>query len=250
MPVAVLHVTATQPVAHLVVRLADVAPDGSVEQVSEGILNLTHRDSHADPTPLEPGRAYEVRVAMRGAGYRFPPGHRIQLRVASSHWPVIWPSPGAGELAILRGPGTPSRLELPLAPAGDERTPAPAFRTEPANLQEFGSETSEPVAWETVRDDLAGTVTVRTHEASTSVLPDGVSTLFVGESLVDDGVGSGARARVASRTRATTGSSATGSVSSSSPMARRSRPRRRSRWTCRSGSSSTGRHSSSERGAR
>ena len=30
---------------------------------------------------------------------------------------------------------------------------------------------------------VAGTVTVRTHEASTSVLPDGVSTLFVGESL-------------------------------------------------------------------
>ena len=40
------------------------------------------------------------------------------------------------------------------------------------------------MAWETVRDDVAGTVTVRTHEASTSVLPDGVSTLFVGESLV------------------------------------------------------------------
>lgn len=183
-PVAVLHVTATQPVAHLVVRLADVAPDGSVEQVSEGILNLTHRESHAEPTPLEPGRAYEVRVAMRGAGYRFPPGHRIQLRVASSHWPVIWPSPGAGELAILRGPATPSRLVLPLAPAGGELVPTPAFRAEPATLQELGSETSEPAAWETVRDDVEGTITVRTHEASTSVLPDGVSTLFVGESLV------------------------------------------------------------------
>ena len=51
MPTAVVHVSATQPVAHLVVRLGDVAPDGSIEQVSEGILNLTHRDSHTDPEP-------------------------------------------------------------------------------------------------------------------------------------------------------------------------------------------------------
>ena len=182
-PVAVLHASATQPVAHLVVRLADVAPDDSIEQVSEGILNLTHRDSHTEPEPLEPGQTYEVRVAMRAAGYRFLPGHRIQLRVASAHWPVIWPSPGVGELSILRGPATPSRLELPLAPAGAEVLAAPAFRTEAPRLREFGSESSEPVAWEAVRDDEAGTVTVRTHEASTSVLPDGVSTLIVGESL-------------------------------------------------------------------
>jgi putative CocE/NonD family hydrolase len=183
-PVAVLHVRATRPVAHLVVRLADVAPDGSVEQVCEGILNLTHRDSHTNPTPLQPGRAYEVRVAMRAAGYRFAPAHRIQLRVASAHWPVIWPSPGAGELAILRGPATPSRLELPLAPAGDELVPVPGFRTDAPALREIGSETSEPVEWETIHDREAGTVIVRTREGSTTILPDGTSTLFVGESLV------------------------------------------------------------------
>ena len=73
-PVAVLHVSATQPVAHLVVRLGDVAPDGSIEQVSEGILNLTHRDSHVEPAPLEPGRAYEVRVPLRSAGLPVPAG--------------------------------------------------------------------------------------------------------------------------------------------------------------------------------
>jgi predicted acyl esterase len=43
-PVAVLDVAASQPVAHLVVRLGDVAPEGALEQVCEGILNLTHRD--------------------------------------------------------------------------------------------------------------------------------------------------------------------------------------------------------------
>ncbi len=183
-PVAVLDVAATQPVAHLVIRLGDVSPDGSVEQVSEGILNLTHRDSHAEPSPLVSGQRYEVRVPLRAAGYRFPPGHRLQLSIASAHWPVIWPSPGGGALSIHRGTNAASRLELPLLPAGVEAVPAPAFRTEPPQLLEFGGETSEPSLWQTVEDAVAGTLTIRTREGATSVLPDGVSTLFVGESLV------------------------------------------------------------------
>ncbi|HEY4228196.1 MAG TPA: CocE/NonD family hydrolase [Candidatus Limnocylindrales bacterium] len=182
-PVAVLHTSATQPVAHLVVRLGDVAPDGSIEQVSEGILNLTHRDSHAEPAPLEPGRVYEVRVPLRSAGYRFPTGHRVYLSVASAHWPVAWPSPGAGELSIHRGPDTPSRLELPLAPTGADVVAPPRFREEPPNLVDVGSSTSDPTAWDAVDDAVGGTFTIRTHEGETSVLPDGVSTLFVGETL-------------------------------------------------------------------
>jgi uncharacterized protein len=182
-PVAVMHVTSSEPVAHLVVRLADVSPAGPVEQVSEGILNLAHRDSHAEPAPLAPGTRYEVRVPMRAAGYRFPAGHRIQLTVASAHWPVIWPSPGAGELAIHFGPDAPSRLELPLAPAGDDQAVVPAFRTDPPALITIGADTSEPSQWETVDDAATGTVTIRTHEGETSVLPDGASTLFVGETL-------------------------------------------------------------------
>jgi len=182
--VAILHVTSSEPIAHLVVRLGDVERDGAVEQVSEGILNLTHRDSHAEPTPLEPGRTYEVRVPLRAAGYRFLPGHRIRLSVASAHWPVIWPSPGAARLAILRGPATPSRLELPLAPAAASAVPpGTALLAEPPALREFGSEAAESPSWEIVEDGPTGTVTVRTREASTSILPDGRSTLHLAETL-------------------------------------------------------------------
>jgi putative CocE/NonD family hydrolase len=182
-PAAVLHVSASQPVATLVVRLGDVAPDGAVEQVSEGILNLTHRDSHERPSALEPGRTYQVRVALRAAGYRFAAGHRLELSVASSHWPVIWPSPGAGELSIHTGAATPSRLELPLAPDEAARVPPPSFREEPPALVAIGSETSETPSWETLADDAAGTRTIRTHEGETSTLPDGAATLYVGETL-------------------------------------------------------------------
>ena len=183
-PVAALQVTSREPVAHLVARLGCVAPDGSIEQVCEGALNLTHRDSHAEPTPLEAGRRYEVRLALRSAGYRFPAGYRVQLSVASSHWPLIWPAPGRNELAIHHGPDAPSWLELPLAPAAADRVAPPAFDESPVELEEAGSEVSEPTRWSTERDAAAGTVTVRTHEASTSILADGVSTLYVGETLL------------------------------------------------------------------
>jgi uncharacterized protein len=182
-PVAVLHVSSGEPVAQVVARLGDVAPDGAVEQVCEGLLNLTHRDSHAEPSALEPGRVYEIRLALRSAGYRFLPGHRLRLSLATAHWPVAWPAPGDAGLTILRGPEQPSRLELPLAPDPAACVSPPSLGTGPAALREFGSEeTAEPL-WTVAEDRLAGTATVSTYEASTSRLPDGHSSLFLSEAL-------------------------------------------------------------------
>ena len=131
--------------------------------------------------PLRGGRpAFGLRVPLRVAGYRFPAGHGIHLSVASAHWPVVWPSPGAGELTIHVGGETPSRLDLPIAPAGAERASPPAF-ADPVALPEVGSESSEPATWEIVENDEEARVS--THEGSTTTLPDGVSTLYVGETL-------------------------------------------------------------------
>jgi putative CocE/NonD family hydrolase len=189
-PVAVLHVAAHTPVAHVVARIGDVSPDGAVEQVSEGILNLAHRDAHAAPSPLEPGRIHEVRVPLRAAGYRFLPGHRVRLSLATAHWPVIWPAPGDAGLTVHRGPGRPSRLELPSAPTARDAVPTArdavptsVLAGPPPPLPEFGSEQSAPITWQVIEDPVAGTATVTTYEASTSTLPDGASTLFLSEAL-------------------------------------------------------------------
>ncbi len=171
-PVVHLAIAATMSVATVVVRLSDVAPDGSVAQVSAGILNLTHRQGHRSPEPLEPGRLEDVRVSMRKTGYRFMAGQRIRLSVASAYWPVIWPSPQPGELTIdLRR----SYLELSTIPA-QAALPTPAFRTEPGSLPDVGAIDSEdPPVWRISEDVLAGTVTVTTGSGGTTVLPDGTS---------------------------------------------------------------------------
>ena len=184
-PAAVLHVSVTAPVATIAVRLADVAPDGTSALVGAGILNLTHRRSDARPEPMEPGRIEEVRVPLRATGYRWLAGHRIRLSVATSCWPVVWPSPYPYELHVHAGGQTPSRLELPVlgATALAALPPPPPFEERPSDIRTCGEDDEEEApVWRVVEDVLAGTVTVETYEGGTTHLPDG-RRLYTSEQL-------------------------------------------------------------------
>ena len=176
------------PVATAAVRLEDVAPDGTPFQVSAGILNLTHRSSHEQPEPLEPGAVCEVRIPLRSTAHRFAAGHRIRLSVASAMWPVVWPSPFAAEYGLHLGGAVcgdgPSRLILPILPADHVGSAVPAFKTTPAGLREIGSYRGEPPVWRVIEDVIGGSVTVETSESGESTLPDGRTTLYTGERLV------------------------------------------------------------------
>jgi putative CocE/NonD family hydrolase len=182
-PVAILHWESSAPVATAVVRLTDVAPDGTSAQVTAGILNLTHRASHASPAALELGVVTEVSVPMRSAGYRFLAGHRIRLSVASAYWPVIWPSPFSAEYGLHLGGETMSRLVLPTVPSGDGPLAVPPFKTTSAGLRELGSYKDEPPSWKVVDDVIDGSVTVTSTEFGESLLPDGRTSLYTGERL-------------------------------------------------------------------
>ncbi len=184
-PEVVLHLSVSAPVATAVVRLMDVAPDGTSAHVSAAILNLTHRASHVSPEPLEPSRVEAIRLPMRPAGYRFLPGHRIRVSVASSSWPVVWPSPFPAEFELHRGGATPSRLILPVVPpaGGPGDLPVPVFKTTPPALPEIGAAgaADEPV-WQVTTDVLAGGVTVTVHDGGGDVLEDGRH-LYAAETL-------------------------------------------------------------------
>jgi predicted acyl esterase len=112
-PVAELEVAADKPVAMVAVRLCDIHPDGTSERVSYGLLNLTHRESHEHPAPLEPGRRYRVRVQLNDIAHSFKPGHRIRLAVSTSYWPIAFPMPEPVLLTLFTGA---SMLELPVRP--------------------------------------------------------------------------------------------------------------------------------------
>jgi len=183
--VAILAWESSVPVATAVVRLADVALDGTSAQVTAGILNLTHRESHESPAPLEPGAVTEVRVPFRSTAHRFLAGHRVRISVATAAWPIIWPSPEPAEHALHLGEPNGSRLVLPTIPldGGSDAVPAVAFKTSPAALREVGSYRGDPPTWRVTHDVIDGSVTVSSSEFGESTLPDGRTTLYTGERL-------------------------------------------------------------------
>ncbi len=116
-PVVRLVLHSDQPTANVAVRLCDVAPDGSSLRVTYGVLNLTHRDGHAEPEPLVPGTRYTVDVRLNDIAHAFPAGHRIRVAVSTTYWPIVWPSASQCCLHISAGE---SRLTLPVRAPREE----------------------------------------------------------------------------------------------------------------------------------
>jgi hypothetical protein len=154
-PVLELDVESDRPVAMVAARLSDVLPSGEITRVTYGLLNLTHRDSHENPAPLEPGKRYRVQVRLNDVAQRFPEGHRIRLAVSNVYWPLAWPSPEPVCLTVHTGE---SRLLLPVRPP----------RKEDDDLRPFDPpEAAAPLAhtvkgevghkWTVVRDLATGT---------------------------------------------------------------------------------------------
>ena len=124
-PVVELDVSVDQPIAQVIVRLSDVAPDGSATRISYGVQNLNHLNGADNPQPLQPGERYTVRVQLNGMAQSLPPGHRLRVSVSTSYWPVVWPAPEPVQLTVH--PAS-SRLILPVRPRGvDDGEPAPTF---------------------------------------------------------------------------------------------------------------------------
>ena len=99
----------------IAVRLLDIAPNGASSRITYGVLNLSHRKSHAEPRAMTPDEAEEVVVTLDHCAYRLPKGHRLGLAVSTAYWPLIWPSPEATTLTLTQG-----TLTLPLRPSGDD----------------------------------------------------------------------------------------------------------------------------------
>jgi uncharacterized protein len=155
-PRAELHVSGTAPVANWIVRLCDVAPDGTSTLVTKGILNGTHRISHINPTPLVPGEIYEVVIKLKVVSWVFPKGHRIRFAVSNADFPNLWPSPYSMTTSLYVDKEHESQFFLPACPA--EKRPAPSFQ--PPEIPP-GTERPPPRnKWIVTRDEMAHTVTV------------------------------------------------------------------------------------------
>jgi hypothetical protein len=140
-----LKLSVDHPNALLVVRLCDVAQDGSSRLVSWGLLNLTHREGHNNPKPLKLGYKYKLKLRLNVTAHHLTPGHSWRVAISPTYWPHAWPSPIPVRLTLLTGKD--SCLILPVRPAGEmDKTLTP-----------FGSpEGSPPLEFESLRTEKAG----------------------------------------------------------------------------------------------
>ena len=121
-PLLHVRVTSDVPQANLAAVLSLVAPDGRATFVTYGILNLTHRESHAAPATLPVGEAVDAVLQLNVIGQRLPAGYRLRLALSQAYWPIIWPSAEKARLTLEH-----ARLDLPLRPVPEAVASLPDF---------------------------------------------------------------------------------------------------------------------------
>lgn len=107
---SVLHLVASSSASDTdwIVKMTDVAPDGSETIISNGYLRASHRElnpersregvpyhTHTDPTPIEPGRKFVYEIEVWPTAYELPAGHRLQIRLTSFDVPTHAPASAA-----------------------------------------------------------------------------------------------------------------------------------------------------------
>jgi putative CocE/NonD family hydrolase len=181
-PTATLRLESSIEDPTLVVRLVDVAPDGTARLVSHGRLRLSHRESHRDPTPLEPDEEYEITLSMKPKSHVFEEGHRLRLAVSASLFPLTLPTSNeAGRFTVRSVPGAPSTVRFPGAVHD-----AVSFddRLEMRDPDDSEVPTASPYAtskeggWKTSRDQLTGQAAVETVMTHAMELPHGGTMSF------------------------------------------------------------------------
>jgi uncharacterized protein len=185
-PHAVLRAAADAPLADWFARLSDVAPDGSVTQITGAGINGAQRESMSDPHDLEPGKVYSLDIEMHLTSWVFPKGHRIRVAISNALWPMILPTPYAMTTSLDLGGESGSRLVLPVVPV--HGVAAPEFSA-PEPIEERKDIKSEgfpwPGEWTVERDEARQKTTVHWKGKDSNEYPWGTQKDF--ESLTYDG---------------------------------------------------------------
>ncbi|WP_067465158.1 CocE/NonD family hydrolase [Actinomadura macra] len=130
MPEVALRLAIDRPDADLHVYLEDVAPDGKVTYVTEGVLRLSNRAATArgrgdaavrvprtfarrDARPMTPNVPADVTIGLLSTSVLFKAGHRIRIAIAGADAHSIPAAPGsATQFTIVR---EASQVILPVA---------------------------------------------------------------------------------------------------------------------------------------
>jgi putative CocE/NonD family hydrolase len=112
-PTATIRASLSEPDGTLVVRLQDVAPDGTSTVITTGWLNAAHRLGHHRVAAVEPGRPYEFTVELWPTHWRLRAGHFLRITVSSGDIQHIEPTAPAGSTVTVHGGRNASIVDVP-----------------------------------------------------------------------------------------------------------------------------------------
>ncbi|MDP9085653.1 MAG: hypothetical protein M3N02_02670, partial [Pseudomonadota bacterium] len=95
-----LRLAADRPAAQVAVRVCKVLPDGTSWRIGYGLLDLTHRNGHAAPEPVVPGKAFNIALDLGFLAQRLQAGERLRVAISEGLWPLVWPSPDSPTLTL------------------------------------------------------------------------------------------------------------------------------------------------------
>lgn len=110
-------------------KLVDIFPDGTVRNLTEGIIRARYRNGTDKEVFLTPGEVVEYAIDLWSTANVFKTGHRIGLEVSSSNFPRFARNQNTGGVlgqesdlipalqTISHDAEHPSRLILPIVPA-------------------------------------------------------------------------------------------------------------------------------------
>lgn len=116
-----------------VVKLADVAPDGSSTLLTSSYLRASHRTwddarsvpgapwiSNEEPAPVPSGKILEYRVDIWDIAHTLQPGHRLRMNISSADTPNHEPLAEPALNAVFHDQHYPSELIPTVRPSGGE----------------------------------------------------------------------------------------------------------------------------------
>jgi hypothetical protein len=133
-PIVTFYVASTESDGAFHVYLEDVAPDGKVTYITEGILRAIHHPvsqdeppyvhlgpyhsfNRADAKPLIPGEVTEISLNLYATSVLIEKGHSIRIAIAGADADTFdrYPAEGQPVWAMHRSSVYPSHVELPMA---------------------------------------------------------------------------------------------------------------------------------------
>jgi uncharacterized protein len=131
-PIITLYVNSTEPDGAFHVYLEDVAPDGTVTYITEGMLHALHRAVDAEPpystvgpyhslleedaAPLTPGEVAELQFKLYATSVLIEQGHQIRVSVAGADAGIFqrYPAEGTPTIEVQRNTTYASVIDLPI----------------------------------------------------------------------------------------------------------------------------------------